>query len=248
MRVQAAHPYFFRVILHLLACSVALAQDSQNLEGFFKSEQAKPLRFAEPEDGLVNDYSALQQIILIRHGKPKISKSGWFNRREIMDYMVAYDTVQVHQFNSRPFEGNEQLKRVYTSKLQRSIHSAFLLLGPSMAYHPMEQFNEFQRKAMGFPNIKLPFGFWSGMSRILWLMGFNDRGIESFGAAKYRAFYNALFLENEAEKNGRALLVAHGFLNRYIAKYLRKRGWAVHNLDGKEYWGAYVIYRIRNSN
>jgi broad specificity phosphatase PhoE len=245
MRYQAIHELLFAIIFQLFTCQVLFAQNLLTPEQFFQSDQLKPLRFAEPEDGIFQNFDALQQIILIRHGKPEISKRGWFNRREIMDYMVAYDTVNVYQFEKRPFAGNEKLEQVFTSKLQRSIHSAFLLFGQSVEYSHMEQFNEFQRKAMRFPNIKLPFGFWSGMSRILWLMGCNDRGIESFGDAKNRAFYDALFLEDEAQKSGRALLVAHGFLNRYIAKHLKKRGWTVLNLDGNEYWGAYVIYRIR---
>lgn len=247
MSDRASRLCLFPVITYFLLISTLAAQESRSLALFYETDGFTPIRFVEEEDSLVADFSAIQQVVLLRHGQPQISKKGWFNRREIMDYMTAYDTVGALPFDKRPFKGSPKLKRVFTSTLHRSVHSAYLLFGEDMECQHAGRFNEFERKTMKFPNIKLPFGFWSGMSRALWLMGFNDRGIESFGEAKNRAFYDALFLEDEVSKNGRALLVAHGFLNKYIAKYLSKRGWKLVNINGKEYWGAYVLYRYQQA-
>ncbi len=231
-------------LFYLLTTSLT-AQESQSLATFYRSTSHGALRFIEEEDSLVADGSALQQIILLRHGQPQISKKGWINRIEAINYAIAYDTVGVMPFDKRPFTGSSELHTVFTSELPRSMHSAYLLFGDDIEYRHLARFNEFERKIFKFANLKMPLGFWSGMSRILWLMGFNDRGIESYRAARYRAFYNALFLEDEVDRSSRALLVAHGFMNRYIAKHLKRRGWNMVNIKGKEYWGAYVLYRYR---
>jgi hypothetical protein len=62
--------------------------------------------------------------------------------------------------------------------------------------------------------------------------------------AKDRAKEAALFLDRRAQRDRKALLFAHGFLNRYIKKYLKEEGYEVVNLEGQKYLGAYYFYKI----
>lgn len=219
-------------------------EDIKAVEAFYESLDC--LRFIEEGDVLVKNDGQLQQIVLIRHGHPMISREGRFKRQDAMNYIVAYDTVNVYPFDKRPFcTDSGELKVVYTSQLQRSIHSAALVFGPEQRFEHRKDFNEFQRKIAKLPNYKKSMGMWSGISRALWILGFNDKGIESFGEAKMRAFKGAAFLEFDAERDGKSMLVAHGFLNRYIKKYLKKKGWKAVDLGGKEYFGVYVLFRFK---
>jgi broad specificity phosphatase PhoE len=216
------------------------------IRNFYNSASGMPpVRFVAEADSLLTNYQDLQQIVLIRHGKPDLPRRRWMKRNQFEQYIAAYDTVGVQSFDDQPFRRDVPLQHVFTSKLNRAVHSACLIFGVDMRLVSDKRFNEFERKAMAFPNMKMPFGFWSAGGRFLWVLGCNDKGIESFSDARFRAYYNALFLEQEAVKHGKALLVAHGFMNRYIAKSLKKRGWEVVDLNGKSYFGCYIAYRIK---
>jgi broad specificity phosphatase PhoE len=86
-------------------------------------------------------------------------------------------------------------------------------------------FKEYERKICSFPNIKLPLKWWQAGARILWYMGLNDRGIESFSEAKQRTNKAVEYLQQDAFEHGKTLLVSHGLLNHYLVKNLKKRGW-----------------------
>ena len=77
------------------------------------------------------------------------------------------------------------------------------------------------------------------------MMGFNKKDIESFSRAKDRSRRAAFFLNDKAESYGKAVLFSHGFLNKYIKKYLKKEGYRAVNLNGQKYLEAYYFYRIK---
>ena len=77
------------------------------------------------------------------------------------------------------------------------------------------------------------------------MMGFNDKGIESFREAKGRARQAAIFLDSAAHEEGKTLLFAHGFLNIYVRKHLKKSGYHEVNLDGQKYLGVYYFYKSK---
>jgi broad specificity phosphatase PhoE len=163
------------------------------------------------------------QIMLIRHGKPAIGKKSWMNRKAVIRYQAAYDSVGVELFETAPVALNgKPVNWIYTSRLPRAVHTAQLMAGDSIPVRPNAQYNEFERKPFCFFNVPLPRGLWSGVSRGLWMLGVNDRGIESYAEAKIRARRNALVLEEAALRERRVLLVAHGFMNRYIRTTLKK--------------------------
>jgi len=203
------------------------------------------LDFIRPVDLPGLNTSNISQIIIIRHGEPAMNKKGWKNRDEAIQYTKMYDSVGVYDFDKEPICLRiHEIDTLFTSKLPRAIDTAEKTFNDEIAMKQMELFNEFERKIIKFPNIKLPRKFWSATSRILWTMGLNNKGIESFSQAKDRARNAALFLDNHANIHGKTVLFAHGFLNKYISKYLKKSGYKVLNLDGQKYLGAYYFYKI----
>ena len=132
--------------------------------------------------------SSVQQIFIFRHGEPAMDKKGWKNRKEAIRYTEMYDSVGVFDFEQKPICLREKdIDVVYTSKLPRAINTAEKTFDTSMPLESHALFNEFERKIIQFPNIKLPVKFWSVATRIVWMMGFNKKGIESFSKAKDRS-------------------------------------------------------------
>ncbi len=188
---------------------------------------------------------SVQQIIIIRHGEPAMNKKGWKNRKEAIRYTEMYDSVGVYDFHEKPICLREMdIQVIYTSKLPRAINTAEKTFEGQIPLNPDSIFNEFERKIIKFPNIKLPRQFWSITTRVVWMMGFNHRGIESFAEAKDRAKRAAFFLSEKVENNGNAVLFAHGFLNKYLKRYLKKMGYKSLNFNGQKYLGAYYFYMI----
>ena len=185
------------------------------------------------------------QIIIIRHGEPAMDKKGWKNRQEAIRYTEMYDSVGVYDFEQKPIcLRNQDIDTIFTSLLPRAINTCEKTFEKSIPMQSMSLFNEFERRIFKFPNIKLPRQFWSVTTKIVWMMGFNHKGIESFSEAKARAKEAANFLDDNAQIHGKTVLFAHGFMNRYIKKYLKKSGYKVIDMDGKKYLGAYYFYKI----
>lgn len=204
------------------------------------------LDFIREEDIEEFEKFEIEQIFIIRHGEPAMIKKGWKNRKEAIKYTQMYDSVGVYDFTLKPICLRENdINSVYTSKLPRAIDTAEKTFGQSMPIDSRAMFNEFERKIIQFPNIKLPLKFWSITTRLVWAMGLNKKGIESFSQAKDRSRKVAYFLNDKAENDGKVILFSHGFLNRYIKKYLKKEGYTVVNLQGQHYLGAYYFCKIK---
>ena len=203
------------------------------------------ISFIQPESNLVDDYFELEQIILIRHGEPDLKKSGWFNRKEAIEFIRNYDEAGVKPLSFIPVELKAgELNTVYTSTLNRSKHSARLIFGDSVDYDERFLFREFERHIIRFPNIKLPLKFWTTTARLSSILGSRHVQIESFRSAKARAKKAVQALEAYAAKDKKVVLVAHGFLNRYLIKYLKRQGWTLARDGGSDYLAASHLVRV----
>ena len=195
-------------------------------------------------DGVREDQ--ILQIFLIRHGEPAMDKKGWKNRKEAIRYTEMYDSVGVYPFDKMPICLRQaDIKTAFTSKLPRAIDTAEKTLKGSLPIEEREEFNEFERKVIKFPNIKLPRQFWSITTRAVWIMGFNDKGIESFKEAKKRSEKAAIYMDSVAQVEGKSLLFSHGFLNKYTKRYLKNLGYTAMDLGGQEYLGAYYFFKVK---
>ncbi len=202
------------------------------------------IQFVQKGMNIVEDNHRLSQIILIRHGEPALNKKGWRTRKEARQFIRNYDSAGVYPPHYKPLILQEnELKTIYTSSLNRSISTAQQVFNGQFALSPDSLFREFERKIFVFPNIKLPLKWWLTGSRILWFTGINNKNIESFSQAKSRARKASDFLAKNATNNGKTLLVSHGLLNHYLAKYLEKNGWILVYDGGRSYLSQKVLIK-----
>ncbi len=210
----------------------------------FLDEQC--LDFIRTGDIKMDKQDTLLQIIIVRHGEPAFNKRGWKNRDEAVEYIKMYDSVDVYSFDQKPICFREDDPNiVFTSLLPRAINTAEKTFGNEYPVESKPLFNEFERKVIDFPNIKLPGKFWFITSRFIWTLGFNHKGIESFSEARDRSREAAIFLDQNTQKHKMTVLFSHGFLNKYIKKQLKKSGYKVIDMNGQKYLGAYYFYKVK---
>jgi len=206
---------------------------------YYEGQSAQPVQFYQDEQ--------VQQIILIRHGEPILDKQCARSRKAMKQYIYDYDTARVLPFTKSPvLFSPEEIDTVYASPIVRASDTANKLFGSHFVIIEDSIFREFEREVFPLPLIHLRPKTWGILSRIPWIIGLQSRNIEGYSKAKRRAKSDALFLEQKANQNGRAALVAHGFLNRYLKKYLMKNGWQLSYDGGKDYLSVQVLSRAIN--
>ncbi len=194
--------------------------------------------------GFYND-SRVQQILLIRHGEPILDKKSARTRKKMKQYVYDYDTAKVYDFEDMPVSiKQDEIDTIYSSPIVRARDTASKLFGNQFTIVEDSIFREFEREVFPLPLIPLRPKTWGIISRIPWILGLQSRKIEGFGQAKRRAKLDALFLEKKAYENGKTVLVAHGFLNRYLEKYLQEQGWQLSYDGGKDYLSVKVLSRV----
>lgn len=227
------------LLLLILWVSIGHSQEFnlRDLKKYYKNQEpGKPLTIYH------DTLSGLQQIIMIRHGEPDLNKKGWRNRDEAILYMQEYDSAKVIPFSDIPLNlNNIPIDTILHSSLPRAQHTAQLAFGKTNVLVENTNYREFERKTMKWCNIKMPTKCWTSGSRILWLMGWNDKNIESFREAKIRAKNNGNDLASKARKDDIVILVAHGLHNKYVKKYLRKGGWKLVYNNGNGYLSVKVL-------
>ena len=117
------------------------------------SEEAVTVTFVQEEFDLVEDFTSLQQIILLRHGEPALDKKGWRKRKEAMKFIRAYDSVGVFPPEFVPVSLNpEEIEVIFTSTLNRSISTATQVFQRPEDQQAEALYREFERKIFAFPN------------------------------------------------------------------------------------------------
>lgn len=179
------------------------------------------------------------EIVLLRHGKPKVELSGYISAKELKKLVIAYAQSSI---NDAPLE---QLKikfsdhYVICSDLPRSIDSA-KKLNLKNIHISDELYRETDIPHFDRFFLKLPATLWLILLRIMWWFGFSQNG-ESFFQAKNRSKQAAEALIMQAQKNKKVIVVGHGLMNRLIGKELEKKGWLSSERVGKRYW-EYCLY------
>lgn len=207
---------------------------------------ARKTRFIRETDGLLPPGAELKQIALIRHGEPDLDKIGRFGYDEAKEYIKSYDSVGI-LVPDKPFFMVEEDEEIlfFTSTLPRAQSTAQYLFGPDREITELADFREFER-SLGNRRIKmrLPLRYWTITARIEWMLGINREGVESFSEAKARALSGAQKLDSLSEENNKIALVAHGFLNRYLKKYLQDLGWEVVRDGGSNYFATTILAKV----
>lgn len=214
------------------------------IKSWYKSSKNKPVTFYPSQTNEQGNKESIIQIILIRHGNPEINRNGWFSHKAAKNYIVAYDTVGVKSFEDPPvvLESYETVK-IYSSSLFRAYDTALKVFGNNVDIKLDSAFIEFQREIVPLPII-LPIKGWTGLSRFFWMIGLHSSYVPSFRSEKSRAERDAVFLQKAAMENKKVILVAHGFLNKYIARYLKNMGWDHSYNSGSDYLDVQVMTKI----
>jgi hypothetical protein len=192
----------FKLLLITMCYFLALQSNAQaeKIEAYFealKEDKKHPettISFVQEEMGLVEDYSKLAQIILVRHGEPALNKTRRRNRKEAVQFAKDYDSVGIYAPAFIPVTITaDELKVIHTSSINRSISTAQKVFNREDLQQPDTLFREFERKIFPFPNIRLRTKWWNIGSRILWFLGVNKKGVESFSNAKKRVRASSRF-------------------------------------------------------
>jgi broad specificity phosphatase PhoE len=184
-------------------------------------------------------------IYLIRHARPLINRKGFFSKAQAQRYLQEYNEAEVEAILEKSEHlPLDRITRVFCSTLPRAKATALMLFGKEVELIEDATFKEFENRIWGLPLGRFPLKWWQVTSRILWLLGLNQKDIESFRQAKVRASQAAQHLIQEAEKTGIAVLVAHGFLNAFIKRALRKQGWKVVINGGSKYVGVTRLEKL----
>ncbi|GAL86202.1 alpha-ribazole phosphatase [Sporocytophaga myxococcoides] len=205
------------------------------------------LRFIQEDDNLVKDYSKLRQIAIIRHGEPDMVKTGQYTCTEANQFLKCYDSVCIIVPEKPFFElgANEEVE-IFSSPLNRALSTAHYLFGTERAITVSPYFREFENTIKESDSKKkYSIKRWKTTARIKWMLGISKpKNIESFSQAKDRAKKGAAILDEASNENAKVVLTAHGLLNRYLKKDLKKMGWKVVEDTGNDYFGTTILVKL----
>jgi hypothetical protein len=178
------------------------------------------------------------EIILMRHGRPLLSQTGWIAPVGMKQWIECYNLAEVEAVGIPPdsLKLADSAASIVASTAPRSL-SSVLALGHTPSVTDAV-----------FCEAQLPFALWqfprlspfvcAAFFRLLWFFGYS-RNAESLQVTKIRAKDAALKLVSFAKK-GPALLVGHGIMNHLIAKELIAMGWTGSTKQKRNYWSASV--------
>ena len=247
--------YRYLVMILLGGMPVLNAQAQENLyddiKKYYKQIEisentySPPVKFISQNEIPAIDGRKIFQIMLIRHGVPKIEKKGWVTFYDARDFVEAYDTVEIYEIKKSPVEVRSgEVQHVYSSPLQRAKSTALLLFGEDYEIRYDSSFIEFKNEIIPLPWIRLPLKCWRVSSRLIWMAGLHSSRVRSLPTEKQRTRGVAARLDRLAHYEKRVVLVAHGFFNRYLIRYLKKKGWR-HSFDGGfDYTNVQVLTKI----
>ncbi len=177
------------------------------------------------------------QIVLMRHGKPKIDTRRRLNAAEFGVWVEQYNAAGIDTECLPTQEAVAQASQcafTVCSNLPRSLESANVLGVERIgAYSHMFREMEMPHAAWRFPTLSLQA--WLVFFRFAWALGYSANA-ESFKSAKARARSCAEQLTNLASIHGTVLFVGHGSLNWFVARYLKRMGWLSADNSPKKYW------------
>lgn len=185
------------------------------------------------------------QIVLIRHGKPAIEKGRLLGHRNFQGYIEAYERAGLDPQDEPPswlVDLLRKARRVFASDRPRARESARALAPHADVMHDA-LFMEAQLKSPKVPLVRMNAPFWAIVARLAWHAGHHG-GIEDYRDAKGRAQKAADILRAAADKDGIAVLVAHGYFNAMVGRMLSREGWRKHGRHRAKFWNA-VTYELR---
>ena len=176
-------------------------------------------------------------IIIVRHGKPALSRKVRLNWREYREWWKRYDLSGLADGQTVPKKLAAVMAnadRVYASDLIRAVETATMAAGRA----PDVVDKMFREAALPSPwlgSLKLRPKSWGTLSRIVWFYGLVNSE-ERVTAARARAKRAATLLSDEAAAERLVVLFAHGWFNRMVGTQLRRQGWKITKNQGDLHW------------
>ena len=184
------------------------------------------------------------RIILVRHGRPALSRDVKLTWRGYRDWWRQYDEGGLTEEQTIP----EEVKRLageadifISSPLRRAVETATLLRaqGPDLIDDDLVE------AALPPPHLG-PLKFspraWGVWARVVWFVGFSD-GLESHSAARVRAMRMAKKLAEQASGGKTVLVTAHGWYNRMLKVRLKRLGWDCISENGDLHWNHRILVK-----
>ncbi len=184
-------------------------------------------------------------IIIVRHGKPALSRSVWLTWKDFRQWWKAYDVGGLAEAQKIPRKLQalaETADLVISSPLRRAVESARLLIGrdPDLID---EDLIEAALPPPHLGNFKFRPKAWGTFARVAWFVGWSD-GMESHKNARIRANKMAAKLAKHAEGGKTVLVTAHGWYNRMLKGSLMDMGWKCVSQNGDLHWSHRQFERI----
>lgn len=184
------------------------------------------------------------RIILVRHGKPALSRKVWLDWRGYRKWWQDYDAGGLAEHQNIPDDVRvfaNEADLLISSPLRRAIETAHLLRGnaPDLVDENLVE------AALPPPHlgpVKLRPKSWGTLARIVWYIGWSD-GMESHTDARNRANEMAEKLAEHASGGKTVLVTAHGWYNRMLKGSLMKQGWNCISQNGDLHWSRRILVR-----
>lgn len=187
----------------------------------------------------------INQIVLIRHARPITKKRRFVNFEEAEESLQDYRNSSVDlNFITPVCISNIGNKKIYHSDLPRSRETAYKIFPPEDFQHIENRvFRELDRENLKLP-FRVPYKFHTTLSRIMWLTG-RMKNIETPATAFKRLKENAMYLNKVAVDEHLVILVAHGFHNFFVGRFLKDLGYKALRTGGNKHlalniWGKEV--------
>ena len=188
-------------------------------------------------------HCAASSITLIRHGPPAVSLTQRVRGHQFRQFIERYDAAKIERRARPPKAAKRAIAQadwVFASHRPRATHTAELLGVPDRPIID-PQFREIEFP-VDFPQqFQLSAITWTIIALTLWRLGYSKR-CESLALARARARSAEDRLEHKTEA-GSVVLVAHGGIDKLIAKELRRRGWKGPRLPYSWHWGCTTYCR-----
>ena len=183
----------------------------------------------------------MNRIVLIRHGRPELSRNVRLTAAGYRDWWQRYDGSGLRAGQSVPPDIREWVRdaTVVSSPLPRARESARLAREGREPDRILPDLVEAPLPPPGLGPVRLRPISWGTVSRVLWMAG-RAAGGESAREAGLRAARAADALEDLARERSVAVF-AHGWFNRMLGRELRRRGWRCVRGRGDGYW-SYRVY------